>query len=236
MRIVISSGHGLHVQGAVGLINERDENRRVVGRVSEILRGAGVAVVEFHEDTAKNGNDNVNNLWRFHNTQTRDLDVQIHFNASSGTQDAGIGVETLHLAGDPHTHELAARVSKAISDVSGLILRRGDGTWARTTEVGFLRFTNRPAILPEVCFVNSHTDVRLYQEHFEEICRAIAESISGRSIPVVPPQQQDHWAEPAFQYLLNMGIHINERRFDDPVTRGELFAMLERYDRSYRID
>jgi len=181
MRIVISSGHGLHVNGAIGIINERDENRRVTKRVCELLRNAGRDVIEFHEDIARNQRDNVNNIIRFHNSQTRDLDVSIHFNAVAGIREEGIGVETMFRNGNNKMHSLASNVSRAIAKVSGLILRRGDGTWGRDNEIGFLRELHN-SILIEVCFVNSRTDVRLYQENFEAICHAIAETIVGEAI------------------------------------------------------
>lgn len=39
---------------------------------------------------------------------------------------------------------------------------------------------------------------------------------------------QTHWAEKEYQELLNKGIEIHERRFDDKITRGEVFALLNR--------
>ena len=36
-QFVISSGHGKNVQGAIGILNEVDEARKVVNRVYEIL-------------------------------------------------------------------------------------------------------------------------------------------------------------------------------------------------------
>lgn len=38
--------------------------------------------------------------------------------------------------------------------------------------------------------------------------------------------QQHHWAEDPFNYLKKCGIIINEKRFDDKITRGECFALL----------
>jgi N-acetylmuramoyl-L-alanine amidase len=37
-----------------------------------------------------------------------------------------------------------------------------------------------PAILIEVCFVDSEADVALYGEQFDEICKAIANVLAGR--------------------------------------------------------
>jgi N-acetylmuramoyl-L-alanine amidase len=38
----------------------------------------------------------------------------------------------------------------------------------------------------------------------------------------------DHWSEKYFQNLNKNGIKINEKRFDDSITRGEIFALLDR--------
>lgn len=42
---------------------------------------------------------------------------------------------------------------------------------------------------------------------------------------VVSPE---HWATKPYRSLINKGIVIHEQRFDDPITRGEMFALLDR--------
>ena len=205
MKIVISSGHGLHIPGAKDLIDEVIEARRVTDRVAEILQDAGVDVSVFHDDTTRPPDNTVNTINAYHNKLQRDLDVSVHFNSvAGGTRDEGIGVETLYREGNAEMRNLASRISKAISKASGLILRRNDGTWGRN-DLGFLSRTNIDrAVLLEICFVNSRTDVRLYQENFEDICRGIAESLIGRGIdshlmqsqPVKPPQPTKPYPEP----------------------------------------
>ncbi|MGG3890033.1 hypothetical protein [Metabacillus fastidiosus] len=44
----------------------------------------------------------------------------------------------------------------------------------KRTNLGFLNGTNKPAILIEVCFVDSKGDVQIYKNKFDEICIAIA--------------------------------------------------------------
>lgn len=41
-------------------------------------------------------------------------------------------------------------------------------------------------------------------------------------------EQKEHWAEKSFKNLNDKGIEIHERRFDEPITRGELFSLLDR--------
>ena len=195
MIIAISSGHGLHVAGARDIIDEVTEARRVTNRVAEILHSSGNDVLVFHDDTTRPPNSTVNTQNNWHNRQNRDLDVQVHFNAVAGTRDAGIGVETLYKTGNMSMREIAGRVSKAITDASGLILRHQwrdvPGTVARN-DLGFLNRTNLDrAVLLEVCFVNSRTDVRLYQQYFEEICHGIAEALIGRTISAPKKLKED---------------------------------------------
>jgi len=239
MRIVISSGHGLFIRGAKGLIDEVDEARRVTDRVAEILSQAGISVNAFHENNARTVADNVNTIVRHHNSQARDLDVSIHFNstATGAIEDRAIGVEVLHLAGNQTTRALAGRVAKAISDASGLLLRhkQDSGAVARNN-LGFLNNTTVPAILAEVCFVVSRTDVRLYQQHFEEICHAIASSISGRTISVPEPtpnpdDQPGEWAKDAWAWGIAHSLTDGSNPQGVP-SREQMVTLLYRYHRS----
>src|SRR5207344_3168212 len=81
MRVVISSGHGLYVRGACGILDEVDEARRVANRVAEELQSRGADVMVFHDNMSKSQNENLNAIVNFHNAQERDLDVSVHFNA-----------------------------------------------------------------------------------------------------------------------------------------------------------
>ena len=199
MKIVLSSGHGLFVRGARGIIDEVDEARRVTNRVAEILRTAGVGVSTFHDDTSRNVSNNIGAIVRHHNSQTRDLDVSVHFNSFQPATDfvqmdgwrrvdRPVGVEVLYRTGNSHTRQIAGEAARAISGASGLLLRHMSrdvpGTVPRT-DLGFLNNTSAPAILLEVCFVNSSVDVELYRQGFEEICQAIATAVSGRVITTV---------------------------------------------------
>ena len=225
MKIVISSGHSKDVPGARGIIEEVAEARRVVTRVAALLRQNGVESVEFHDDISRTQSDNLNAITGFHNAQTRDLDVSVHFNAYSKT-DAPCGVEVLFVSQD----ELAKKVSLAISNVSGLKNRGAK----KREDLAFLNRTKKPAILIEVCFVDSTADVNIYRAKFEEICIAIASSIAGKTITAQPQPQPEPSAEEYYNYLRGIGVEIKEKRFDDPITRGELFALLARYDRATR--
>ena len=228
MKIVISSGHGKYVSGAGDIIIEVDEARRVVPRVVSLLRQNGIEAVEFHDDISRIPTDNLNAIIGFHNAQKGDLDVSVHFNACEGGRtDKPVGVEVLYFS----QRDLAEKVSLAIANASGLINRSA----VSRKDLAFLKSTKQPAIMIEVCFVNSTADVNIYRAKFEEICTAIASSISGKAITAQPqPEPPEPSAQDHYNYLRDIGVEIKETRFNDPVTRGELFALLARYDRATR--
>lgn len=55
---------------------------------------------------------------------------------------------------------------------------------------------------------------------------------SGKYIMAVDPAAlllKEHWAERHFINLNKKGIKIHDRRFDEPITRGEVFALLDKF-------
>ena len=181
--IAISSGHGKYVRGASGIIDEVDEARKVTEKLAGELISRGVAVNTFHDNTSKTQNENLNTIVSFHNKQDRQLDVSVHFNAHHKTNDP-MGVEVLYLT----QQTLAAKVSSAIAS-SGLKNRGAK----KRTNLYFLNKTNKPAILLEVCFVDSDADVKIYDDYFDEICADIANVLGGdvgeEAIPLPPPSE-----------------------------------------------
>jgi len=170
--IAISSGHGARIPGAVGILDEVREARRVVRRVAWHLREMGVAVHEFHDDESDTQWGNLNAIIGWHNRQKRCLDVSVHLNAFSPT-DGPMGTEALCIS--MGAAELASRISKAIARAGGFRYR---GPRVRD-DLAFLNRVERQAVLIEVCFVDSATDARLYGENFDAICLAIARSLAG---------------------------------------------------------
>jgi len=164
MKIVISSGHGLHVRGAAGIIDEVDEARRVVEETAKWLRYYGHSVVVFHDNDSVTVSENLDAIVNFHNSQDRDVDVSVHFNCYEDTLEP-VGTECLYVT----QVELAGRVAQTISKAGNLINRGAK----KRTDLAFLNGCDKPAILIEVCFVDSDPDVTNYLENFEWICRSL---------------------------------------------------------------
>ncbi|MGG3890034.1 N-acetylmuramoyl-L-alanine amidase [Metabacillus fastidiosus] len=118
--IGISSGHSLLVRGATDLIDEVNEARQVTNRIAGYLKELSCSVFVFHDDTSNTQSQNINTIVKHHNSQQRDLDVSVHFNAA-GKTDSPRGVEVLYV--NDKYKALAEKVSKAIADASGLTNR-----------------------------------------------------------------------------------------------------------------
>jgi len=178
MQYVISSGHGKHVRGASGYIDEVDEARKVVEEVARAMRADGATVVTFHDDVSKTQNENLNRIVNFHNSKTRDWDVSVHFNAYQTTSKP-MGTEVLYAsgAGEP----MAEDIADAIADVG--FINRGP---KKRTDLAFLNGTDEPAILIEVCFVDSNADTDLYRSEFKRICQNIADGLLGDEVMPEP--------------------------------------------------
>jgi N-acetylmuramoyl-L-alanine amidase len=168
-RIVISSGHGKYVRGASGIIDEVDEARRVVDELANELRDRGVDVTVFHDNTSQSQNENLNTIVNYHNAQTRDLDVSVHFNAFEQVEKP-MGTEVFYVT----QSALAGQVSAAIASC-GFIDRGGK----KTGDLFFLNHTTMPALLIEVCFVDSEADCECYEVQFQAICTAIGDVLGG---------------------------------------------------------
>jgi len=179
--IAISSGHGLYVRGASGdpvppQLDEVDEARRVVNRVAQYLAVVGDVSV-FHDNTSTTQSENLDTIVDWHNRQLRDYDVSVHFNCYDHSAH---GTEVLYVTQE----QLAARMSEAIC-IAGEFTNRGA---KYRSDLAFLNGTAKPAILIETCFCDNTGDSQKYKAHFEEICRNIAETLSGRTISVPPTE------------------------------------------------
>jgi len=191
MYVVISSGHGKYIRGASSspippYLDEVDEARKVVDRVAEYLKSAGVKVDTFHDNTSHDQDTNLKTIVNYHNSRpAHDLDVSCHFNANVKTSNP-MGAETWHHSSNSDMKALAKKVTTAWASVAGF----KDRGPKPTTGLYFINKTKADSILLEICFVDSSADGTLYRESFEAICEAIAGALSGKEIPIPPPKPE----------------------------------------------
>lgn len=165
MKIVINAGHTKFGTGtgAVGLLNESTETRRVAYQIMEQLAETShevfPAVFDRHES-------NLKAAVHIANENAADLFVSIHLNAGGGS-----GTEVYTWRGRQN-----ARAVRAAKNLSALgFPNRGikDGS-----ALYVLRNTKCEALLVEVCFVDNATDRKAYMAAgVEKIARAIVDAI-----------------------------------------------------------
>ena len=203
MKICISSGHGKYIRGASGSpvppqLDEVDQARRVVDKVAECLKAAGVGVETFHDNTSHDQNTNLHTITNWHNSKTRNYDVSVHFNAYNGSAN---GTEVLYVT----QSSLAKKVCDAIC-AAGHFTNRGA---KYRSDLYVLNNTEKPAILLETCFCDNTSDSNKYNQNFDAICEAIAESISGENVPDEPPDEigePDEPTPPGAELIVSVAI------------------------------
>ena len=168
MKINVHAGHGLDGKvgcGAVGLIKESTEARKVKDKVIKYLREDGHTVYDCTVDNGANQGDILSKIVSKCNAHAVDLDISIHFNAGGGT-----GTEVLVYSTGSPAYKYAEKILKNISELG--FKNRGVKV---NTSLYVLKRTNSPALLIECCFVDSKNDVKIYDS--DKIARAIVKAL-----------------------------------------------------------
>lgn len=168
IKIILNAGHTLSGggSGAIGYIKESRETRKVVSLLAKKLEAAGHSVEVINVDNAVNQSAYLYAVANEANKEGADLLVSIHFNAGGGS-----GAECFTWKGK----KTAAAVG--ICDELNKLGFKNRGV--KDGSIFYLiRKTEMPAVLVEVCFVDSKTDTKLYKSIGEnKVARAICDGI-----------------------------------------------------------
>ena len=172
MDICIVAGHTISGKGtgAIGYINESNENRIVGKLVTDYIKKAGHNC-DYYE--INKSDSYLINQVNFANKKTYDVVVQIHFNANKTTL-SPMGTETLYKSSK------GKAVAERVTNKLGLLYKQR-GVKLRN-DLYWLNNTKSPAILIETCFVDSKSDTDKYIKNKETTAKLIAEGIIGKSI------------------------------------------------------
>ncbi|NJA28726.1 N-acetylmuramoyl-L-alanine amidase [Clostridioides difficile] len=173
MKIAIVPGHTLTGKGtgATGYIDEGKENRILNDLIVKWLKQGGATVYTGKVDKSTNY---LSEQCKIANKQDVDLAVQIHFNANNTTINP-MGTETIYKTNNGKVY--ANRVNEKLSTV---FKNRGAKTDVRG--LYWLSHTKAPAILIEVCFVDSKADTDYYIKNKNTVAKLIAEGILNKKI------------------------------------------------------
>lgn len=190
MRINVHAGHnpaGKVACGAVGLINESTENRRVKDEVIAQLQALGHTVYDCTENNGTGQADVLKKIVNRCNNHAVDLDVSIHFNSGAGDPAGNsktTGVEAYVYSASSKAKPYAEKICQAIADLGF----RNRGV-KYSTGLYVLKHTAAPAVLVECCFVDDKDDAELYS--YRDMASAIVRGITGKTV------QEPEETEPA---------------------------------------
>lgn len=177
----VHAGHnpdGKKACGAIGLIKESTEARKVKDEIIRLLKLEGHTV---YDCTCENGLSQSNVLTKIVNkcnSHTVDLDVSIHFNAGTNDKSGNgltTGTEVLIYNSSSKAMDEADRICKKISALG--FRNRGIKT---RNDLYVLRKTKSPALLVECCFVDDADDIAKYD--YRSMAKAIVEGILNKNI------------------------------------------------------
>lgn len=166
MKILVNAGHTIQGlgYGAVGLLKESEETRKIANALVVNLRRKGHFV---NHCTVNKSANYLRDVCTNANSIGADLFVSIHLNASNG-QGKGSEVYTWN-----------AEKNNTICDELSKLGFKNRGV-KKGNHLYVIKNTKMKAILIEVCFLDNKEDVELYKKlGVEKIAQAIAKGIVG---------------------------------------------------------
>lgn len=181
MKINVHAGHnpdGKTACGAVGLVKESTEARKIAKEVIEQLKELDNTVYNCTVNDGKNQSDVLVKIVKKCNAHTVDLDVSIHLNSGRNDKKGdgdNAGVEVLVLNSKSKAKPYAEKVCKAVSELGF------DNRGVKYSDsLYFLKNTKAPAMLIECFFVDDADDIKLYD--YESMASAIVKGITGKTV------------------------------------------------------
>jgi N-acetylmuramoyl-L-alanine amidase len=160
-QVFLGVGHGITPKGSFDQgaqapgRNEYELNWSVVAAAARALGRCGVSF--FNEEAAGKGHDPdfVGSAIKANQLNVQ-LAIEVHHNAADSH--AGFGCEMLvHPDTSENNRQLGRRIATLLHQQLGLTIRHGDGL-SPQGDLGFLRGTNMPAMIPEISFIDNKTD------------------------------------------------------------------------------
>ena len=188
MKIAVRGGHNAQATGAVAILNELTEDRKVYKAVIANLIAEGHEVLDVTP-----GNCSVNEDLRYGVSKAKswgaDLFISIHFDKCYTSYNGSLGTGTWILGYGGNAEVIARRIVNSVANGTGLV-NRGVKTNSKLYE---LRNTNMPAVIVEVCFTEATRDAEIYRVKGPALVgKLIAEGICNKNInggDYVPPTE-----------------------------------------------
>lgn len=169
MHIAIAGGHSAIARGASGYLDEYECDRAFVARLIDAFDAQGWYVTDCSNEEPDVSAE-LREECRIANASGADLFIAVHFNAGGGT-----GTEVWHY---PYSiaEACAREVSRELASALGLPNRGAKST----AGLYVLNHTEMPAILIEVCFVDTEQDADAWHAtSWNALCGAVVRGLGG---------------------------------------------------------
>lgn len=176
MKIGLRGGHSPNCKGAIGILDEQTEVRKIYYEMVPMLQSAGHIVIDCNSNASTVGGELADGTNRANANQC-DVYITIHMNASGGS---GNGTECwLYNGSNVTMNNIADKILQNLSATG--FYNRG-----RKYNTGYhdLRASKMPAMIVETMFCDNEHDARRYQLlGANGIAEQIARAIDGNIIP-----------------------------------------------------
>ena len=193
MKIAVRGGHNFKAKGALGIIDETIENRKVYKALIKYLNIAGHNVIDVTPGECDVNTDLYLGVQKAKENNS-ELFLSIHFDKAYDKYEGPLGTGTWIYGRGGKAEIYAKRIADNLSKGTGL-KNRGVKENPKLYE---LRKTSMPAVLVEVCFCEATEDVRIYKEKGPDLIgKLIAEAINEKEIEenIKPEGQEDSLKE-----------------------------------------
>lgn len=219
----VHAGHnpdGKTACGAVGLIKESTEARKVKDEVIRLLKLEGHTVYDCTVDDGTSQSNVLSKIVKKCNEHTVDLDVSIHFNAGANDNSGNgntTGTEVLVYNSTSKSMNAAKNICEKISGLGF----KNRGVKIRS-DLYILKNTKSPALLIECCFVDDADDISLYS--YRGMAKAIVEGILNKSISVTTSDSSSGNKILSTSYIYN---NVDYRLVFDPNYYSNMYSDLK---------
>lgn len=195
----IHAGHcpqGQGAYGAVGILEESVENRKVKNALIAKLETLGHTVYDCTCDEALSQNGCLAAIVNKCNSHNVDLDISIHLNSGRGDYEGDGSTGGVEVYGyDNGTQEIGSKICEAISEKLDL-RNRGFKT---NPGLYVLNSTNAPAILIECCFVDDRDDANHWDA--DACADAILAALTGENVSNEVEDNSDDNSDNSEEYI-----------------------------------
>lgn len=179
MKIGLRGGHSTNCKGAMGILDEQAEVRKIYNEMVPMLQAAGHTVINCNSDSST-VNGELSEGTNKANSNNCDIYVTIHMNASSG---AGNGTEVFLY---DNTNLM---MNQRAGNICNNFAKEGFQNRGVKFNTGYhdLNASGMPAMIVETLFCDNQHDVDSYRKlGVKGIAKIIVEGITGKSVAITP--------------------------------------------------